>query len=100
MKVLLVHNAALLRTERVNVSDWLWSLFFPDGAEKWTQGVERTPLRTVRRKPWINPLNTVKRHPDAATRFTYWHDGAGLIYASSKLLLYKHASCAGSHQGL
>lgn len=92
MKLSSIHKAALERRERVNACDRGQGV----GHRKW-----RPPNCAVCvAKCRINPLNTVKRRPDAATRFTYWHDGAGLIYASSKLLLCKHASCAGLHREL
>lgn len=103
-KASFARKAAVLHIKRayVSVLFWLWKWLAFECISQTEQRNEHREWRVphcVLMKRWINPLNTVKRHPDAATRFTYWHDGASLIYASSKLGLYKHASCASSHQG-
>lgn len=90
IKASFARKAAVLHIKRayVSVLFWLWKWLAFEFISQTEQRNEHREWRVphcVLMKRWINPLNTVKRHPDAATRFTYWHDGASLIYASSKL---------------
>lgn len=105
IKVSFACKAAVSHIEQANVCvlSWLWKRLAVEcicQTERRNEHWEWSVPPCVLMKWWINPLSTVKRHPDAATRFTCRHDGASLIYASSKLGLYKHAPCASSHQGI